>query len=140
MVLDTQVVLDWLVFRDPSCCELGRTLIQARLIWCATPNMYEELMHVLERGVGAAWHPDLAMIAETFDRYAHIVSPEPPCAKHLMRCTDPDDQMFLDLALAVKARWLLSRDRAVLALARRARGHGVDVLTPQNWRKLAPIQ
>ena len=50
-----------------------------------------------------------------------------------MRCTDGDDQKFIDLALGHGARWLLSRDRAVLKLARRARPLGLSVLTPETW-------
>jgi len=40
---------------------------------------------------------------------------------------------FIDLALAHKARWLLSRDRAVLKLGRRTRPLGLEVLTPDAW-------
>jgi len=50
-----------------------------------------------------------------------------------MRCNDPDDQKFVDLALAYGARWLLSRDRAVLKLAKRCRTLGLQVLTPEQW-------
>jgi predicted nucleic acid-binding protein len=50
-----------------------------------------------------------------------------------MRCTDTDDQKFIDLALAHGARWLLSRDRAVLKLGRRTRVLGLEVLTPEIW-------
>jgi len=50
-----------------------------------------------------------------------------------LRCTDRDDQMFIDLALACGARWLLSRDRAVLKLGKRARLLGLDILTPAVW-------
>jgi predicted nucleic acid-binding protein len=50
-----------------------------------------------------------------------------------MRCTDPDDQVFIDLALACKARWLLSKDRALLKLARRARALGLSIQPPASW-------
>ena len=50
-----------------------------------------------------------------------------------MRCTDPDDQTFIDLALSRGAQWLLSRDRAVLKLAKRARVLGLHILTPAAW-------
>ncbi|MFT7776961.1 putative toxin-antitoxin system toxin component, PIN family [Roseateles sp.] len=48
-------------------------------------------------------------------------------------CRDPDDQKFIDLALAARARWLISRDKAVLALAKRARLRGLAILTPERW-------
>ena len=41
-----------------------------------------------------------------------------------MRCKDPDDQRFIDLALAHRAG-LLSKDQAVLCMAKRMRALGV---------------
>lgn len=140
VVIDTQIVMDWLVFRDPSCLALSEAVMRSRLNWCATPRMYAELLHVLGRGVAAAWQPDLALIADSFERHAHRLSDEAPSALHLLRCRDPDDQMFLDLAVAVKARWLFSRDRAVLTLAKRARAHGIQIITPLAWAKLQSQQ
>jgi putative PIN family toxin of toxin-antitoxin system len=135
IVIDTQVVMDWLLFRDPSCAALGEAVTQARLSWHSSPRMYAELLHVLGRGVAAAWQPDLQAIAAHFEQHACRPTQEPPSALHLLRCRDPDDQMFLDLAVAVKARWLFSRDRAVLALAKRARAHGIEIITPLAWNK-----
>ena len=37
------------------------------------------------------------------------------------------------LAIAAKARWLLSHDRAVLKLARPLRALGTEVTTPAAW-------
>jgi len=51
-----------------------------------------------------------------------------------LRCADPDDQMFIDLALAVRACWLFTRDKALLRLAPRARDRGVCVLRPADWQ------
>ena len=50
---------------------------------------------------------------------------------HHNRCTDPDDQKFLDLAIALGR--CMNRDRAVLKLARR-RPLGVTIVSPQHWR------
>jgi hypothetical protein len=33
----------------------------------------------------------------------------------------------------VRARWLVSRDRAVLKLARRAAASGTAIVTPASW-------
>jgi predicted nucleic acid-binding protein len=56
-------------------------------------------------------------------------------ARHRLRCTDPDDQMFVDLALEAGARWLVSRDRAVLRLARPALPLGLAIVAPERWRR-----
>ena len=133
VVLDTQVVLDWLVFRDLSTAALASALESESLHWLTTQAMQDELEHVLDRGVAAALRPDRAAIARTLDRLALRVEPRVPTGPPL-RCSDPDDQMFIDLALAVGAQWLFTRDRALLRLARRARERGVTVLRPADWK------
>jgi predicted nucleic acid-binding protein len=50
-----------------------------------------------------------------------------------LRCTDPSDQKFVDLALSVSGTWLFSRDRAVLKLARRAAPLGCRIVEPGRW-------
>src|SRR5438105_3029821 len=122
VVIDTNVVLDWLVFRNPGCEPLVQALLGGRLQWLATAAMREELAHVLARGVGAAWNPDPGNLWATWDRHAvEVPAVAAGGALSRLRCTDSDDQKFIDLALGHPARWLLSRDRAVLKLARRSR-------------------
>lgn len=137
IIIDTQVVMDWLVFAEPSVQPLVDALIQERLHWIGTPAMRAELHHVLGRGIAAAYAPDLARIDAAFEQYCHCFNDTPARAIRLL-CRDPDDQMFIDLALASGARWLVSRDRAVLALAKRARAVGLSILTPQAWNQALP--
>lgn len=133
-VIDTQVVLDWLVFRDPAAAPLGAAVERGELRWLATAAMRAELDHVLARGVGASWQADRRAVVETFDRLALRAEPgllpEPR-----LRCTDPTDQVFIDLALGARAQWLFSRDRALLRLGRRARPLGLIVTRPADWRR-----
>ena len=133
VVLDTNVVLDWFVFRNPE----GRPLFQAieagRVRWLVTEPMRDELAHVLGRGVVNAWTPDLDQLWESWRRLSELTPPPLPQGDATrLRCTDPDDQKFIDLALT-RARWLVSRDRAVLKLAKRAGRLGVQVLPPGRW-------
>jgi predicted nucleic acid-binding protein len=52
----------------------------------------------------------------------------------LPRCGDPDDQKFLELALASGARWLLSKDNELLRLDRRTSHTGLfSIRLPQLW-------
>jgi predicted nucleic acid-binding protein len=133
-VLDTNVVLDWLVFRHPACSRFPTDLSRGRLRWLASTAMRDELAHVLGRGVGRACNPDTDLIWSTWERWATLVAPRPLTgAATRMRCTDPDDQKFIDLALGHGARWLISRDRAVLKIAKRSRPLGLEVLTPEAW-------
>lgn len=132
VVLDTNVLLDWLVFRDPSTAALANAIAAGRLRWLASAAMRREFDQVLGRPALASWQPDAAAAAGAWDRYAVLAGVEPPPG--LLRCTDPDDQVFIDLALHARAAWLLTRDRALLALAKRARPWGLLVQAPTAWR------
>ena len=134
VVLDTNVVLDWLVFRNPVCAALGGALAAATLRWCASAAMRAELAHVLGRGAAQAWNPDLATLWTLWERNCdELAAPTFLVPAMRLRCTDADDQMFIDFSLAHGARFLLSRDRAVLKLARRARPFGLTITTPADW-------
>ena len=134
IVLDTNVVLDWLVFRNPACAALGDALAARTLRWHASAAMRDELAHVLGRGVGQAWTPGLAALWAQWERdCVELAAPTFLAPAMRLRCTDADDQMFIDFSLAHGACWLLSRDRAVLTLARRARPFGLTITTPSDW-------
>lgn len=134
IVLDTNVVLDWLVFRSTDSQQLRECLTQGKVRWLASAAMREELFHVLARGTLAAWSPNSIHISAAWDRYCLPAAALAPAgAACRLRCSDPDDQKFIDLAVAHEVRWLLSKDRAVLKLAGRARVFGVEILTPAAW-------
>jgi len=126
--------MDWLVFKDARVAPLVQALEASRLRWIGRPAMLAELRHVLGRGVAATYAPDLASIEQAFAVHCHMIEAAPAPAVRLV-CRDKDDQMFIDLALAERAAWLISRDRAVLALAKRARAQGLEILTPEAWLK-----
>ncbi len=132
MVLDTNTVLDWLVFADAGMAPITAALHSGALQWLACTAMREELARTLQYRTLQKWKPDSERTLSTFDRWARLQPTPPPAPQHL-RCSDPDDQMFLDLALAHRARWLLTHDRALLRLARRVRPLGLQVLPPKAW-------
>ena len=140
VVLDTNVVLDWLLFNDPSCTQLGEQLESGRLRWIASREMCAELAHVLARSPLDSRVADAGALWARWDRLAVRSEPLPLSgAAQRLRCTDPDDQIFIDLALAHGARWLLSRDRAVLKLAPRVAAFDLAILSPATWaRRMNP--
>lgn len=133
LVLDTNVVLDWLVFADRNVQGLSEAVESQRVLWWASTAMRTELAHMLAHRDLAAWAPDAAAALSSFDRLAHVVAGGDLATLPALRCRDPDDQGFIDLAVACRARWLVTRDRALLALARPARAHGVEILPPALW-------
>lgn len=132
VVIDTNVVMDWLVFRNPGCGPLVQALEAGVVRWIATEEMRGELAHVLGRGVASTYSPDLALIDDTWVRLATTVPAPLATLVPRLRCTDTDDQKFIELALHA-GRWLITRDRAVLKLARRAAVLGVTITTPERW-------
>jgi predicted nucleic acid-binding protein len=134
IVLDTNVVLDWLLFEDPSSAPLAAAILRRQVRWIATAAMRDELADVLRRGLAAKRNADPAAVLAGWDLQSEVLAEPAPLARGLtLRCSDPDDQKFLDLARAANARWLLSRDRAVLRLARRAAAVGLSITIPERW-------
>lgn len=133
VVLDTNVVLDWLLFCDPRCEALATMLVERRAICVATLEMRQELTSVLDRGTLNDWITDDCELWARWEQFARMVEPLSAPPLHRPRCTDPDDQKFIDLALQVGARALFSRDRAVLRCARPARALGLEIRRPEHW-------
>lgn len=133
VVLDTNAVLDWAVFREPAFAALSAAIDAGHLRWVGTARMRNELAHVLARGHLAAYQSDSLPVLDLWDRYC-VLLPEPAGTAGRLRCSDPDDQMFIDLVVAVSGQWLISRDRAVLKLAKRLRELDIIVATPDGWR------
>jgi putative PIN family toxin of toxin-antitoxin system len=119
LVLDTNVVLDLLVFGDPRAQPLSQELGAGRLRWIATPPMREELARVLaypKLAPRVSFHRgDAHRVLADFDRQAQLVE---VAARAEVTCGDPDDQKFIDLAVAHRCL-LLSKDREVLRMKKR---------------------
>jgi uncharacterized protein len=133
VVLDTNVVLDLLVFHDVRSQGLHQALQAGRLQPLATAPMFDELADVLSRPFLARWQVDAPVVLAQARLLCQQVEAPPPGTSSSPRCADPDDQIFIDLAWSWPARWLFSRDRALLDLARAAHPRGLDVLTPAAW-------
>jgi putative PIN family toxin of toxin-antitoxin system len=126
LVIDTNIALDLFVFRDPATAPLHQALEDATL-WLATAPMREELARVLDypqivRRLQAGWLSADQVLA-AFDQRASL---QPEAPKAVYTCKDPDDQKFIDLAVAHRAA-LLSKDAAVLCMAKRLARLGVAV-------------
>ncbi len=125
VVLDTNIVLDAFVFSDAAALPLRAGLESGSLQWIATADMRAELARVLGYPQIV---PRLAFyqlsaddVLAAFDRHAQAVEAAP---KAPVTCSDPDDQKFIDLAVAHYCP-LLSKDRAVLDMRKRLLALGV---------------
>jgi predicted nucleic acid-binding protein len=143
-VLDTNVWLDWLVFDDPSIAALraargagevdvvgfprGRAELADVL---ARPSTREHALRASARRGAAVPMPAAEALLARYDALATAADDAPGCG---LQCRDSDDQPFLDLAVACGARWLLTKDRALLALAAPARRRfSLAIATPAAY-------
>lgn len=130
VVLDSNVVLDLWLFNEPGVQPLRQALDQGRLHWIGTEAMLAELAWVLARPFALARQPQAGLLLDGWRTRVRLLPVAPDCG---LRCRDPEDQKFIDLAIAAGARWLLSKDRALLDLRRRAARRGLAVLAPAAW-------
>ena len=132
LVLDTNIWLDWLVFDDPAVMPLKSACSDGLVRIAINAACLEELGRVLaypEFALDAATRTALFTQVRdcTYRVDTRLLSPLP-------RCADPDDQKFLELARDAKADWLITKDKALLILARkRFAGAGFRIGTPEHW-------
>ena len=135
LVLDTNVVLDIFHWSNIDAVPIIAALEGGRIECLADEQTLDELQRVLS-------YPQLKltpeMAVDRYSRYSRLVQmiaegEAPP----LPRCKDRDDQKFLELAARCSANLLVTKDKALLALARRAaRSHALSIVRPDS----APLQ
>ena len=136
LVLDTNVWLDWLVFDDPGVAPIRAAVAAGTAEILINSECEAELARVL-----AYPRPrttlDTAAQAACLDACRKIVrvcTTPPNAGTYLPRCRDSDDQKFLELALACGADLLVTRDKALLALARGRAGRlPFGITTPDRF-------
>ncbi|MEA5098036.1 MAG: putative toxin-antitoxin system toxin component, PIN family [Burkholderiaceae bacterium] len=133
IVLDTNVCLDLFVFHDPRWDALLSALQDGAIEAVTREDCRNEWLRVLD-------YPNLPLdgaskmraIGEFDSLIAHI-APTPHTAP-LPLCTDRDDQKFLELARDANAACLITKDKALLKLARKTARAGLFVIaTPETW-------
>lgn len=139
IVLDTNVCLDLFMFRDPRWQILMDALIHGEVRAVSCDDCRREFALVLAYDKMKLSAPAQAEILAQFDQLIalHTRSPEPASpAIALPVCKDGDDQKFLELALAAGADVLVTKDKALLKLARKTLRNGqFRILSPEQWQK-----
>jgi putative PIN family toxin of toxin-antitoxin system len=143
VVLDTNVWLDWLVFDDPGIVPIRNAVGTGRVELYVDAACEAELAEVLARGfakrtLDAAAQADcIAQCRRLSKRIDTTANGVPAYAgmTALPQCSDPDDQKFLEAALAAGAQFLVTKDRALLALAKRRVRLPFRILAPADFRE-----
>ena len=141
LVLDTNVWLDWLVFADPAAAPIRAAVSAGRATVFIDEACDAELArvlayplgrHTLEAAGQAAALAECRRFAQRIERQSLTGGEIAPGAASLPRCRDPDDQKFLELAAAAHASLLITKDAALLELARRP-ALPFRILTPREF-------
>jgi putative PIN family toxin of toxin-antitoxin system len=140
LVLDTNVVLDWLVFHDTGLAWLQQAVEQRRVAVVTHAAAIDELHRVL-----AYPQCQLATLEQEtlLNRYRtacfEAALPAEFTLENLLlpagfpNCRDTDDQHFLALAYHAKADGLVTKDKQVLRLKKRAARFGVTIGSPKEF-------
>ena len=129
VVLDTNVVLSALVFRNPNAAKLRQAWQQGGIVPLVSTATVQELLRVLA-------YPKFHLSAD--DQHELLADYLPYTVSNLIahpapatpQCRDPFDLPFLQLATAGRANLLVSGDRDLLALAGQT---PFAILTPADF-------
>jgi putative PIN family toxin of toxin-antitoxin system len=119
LVLDTNVVLDCTIFGDATVTPLVALLDARAAVALVRDDALDELTRVL-RYPQFALAPEAQAAAMTrYLAWTERVTATGGAKAPLPACRDRDDQKFLEIARDGAAHWLVTRDKALLVLARR---------------------
>jgi putative PIN family toxin of toxin-antitoxin system len=126
LVLDTNVILDLLVFKDPSVEPIQLMLDAKQVDAVRTTASMAELIDVIGRPAFKLSQENQETILQAWERGSRLlentaIEPAP------FTCRDPDDQVFIDMAYSIRPAFLLSKDLRVLELRAIAKHHGVEI-------------
>ena len=126
LVLDTNVILDLLVFKDTSA-EPIRLALEAKQVDAVRGEASMlELIDVIQRPAFKLSQEEQERILQIWESSARLmenaaIEPAP------FTCRDPDDQVFINMAYSLRPALLLSKDLRVLELQAIAKQHGVEI-------------
>lgn len=136
IVIDTNVCLDLFVFEDPRWAALLDALSSGRVKAVTRADCRDEYLFVLNYPHLPLNEASRPLAAARFDALVEVVAPDSRAIR-LPVCTDRDDQKFLEIARDANAAVLVTKDKALLKLARRAaRENLFRIITPEAWVKL----
>lgn len=137
IVLDTNVCLDLFVFRDPRWQNLLTALREGRVHAVTREDCRREWQIVLTYAHLKLDETGRERCEAEFDALIHLLPQTeltPASDTRLPLCRDPDDQKFLELARDARAQVLITKDKALLKLARKIAKSGLFLIqTPETW-------
>ena len=132
LVLDTNVILDLLVFKDPTA-EPIRHLLDAKLVDAVRSEASMlELVDVIQRPIFKLSQQEQEIILLVWESLTRLLENSAFESAPFI-CRDTDDQIFLDMAYSIRPAVLFSKDLRVLELRVSAKGHGVEITNQYDY-------
>ena len=126
LVLDTNVILDLLVFKDRTAEPIWH-LLDAKLVDAVRSEASMlELIDVIQRPTFKLNQEEQVIILQAWESVTRLLENE-AMEPAPFTCRDLDDQVFLDMAYSIQPALLLSKDLRVLELRSIAKPHGVEI-------------
>lgn len=129
VVFDSNVVLSALRFQEGELTWLRGHWAGGQVVALASRETVDELIRVLAYPKFRLVPADIQELLGDYLPYVEIVRAS---AARAVRCRDPGDQKFIDLAVAAKADVLVTGDRDLLALRDAA---PCSIETPAEYRR-----
>ncbi|MCH8621704.1 putative toxin-antitoxin system toxin component, PIN family [Undibacterium sp. TS12] len=134
LVLDTNVCLDLFVFKDPRWAVLLDDLQSGHLSAVTRQDCRDEWIAVLDYPHLSSRHAGSAAVTAVFDAHISCITSASPFSYKLPVCSDKDDQKFLEIARDTQAEVLITKDKALLKLARKMKHAGMfRIETPEQF-------
>lgn len=138
IVIDTNVCLDLFVFRDSRWAALHAALRERSIEAITREDCRMEWLAVLEYRHLPLDADSRPLAAAEFDALITCLDAQmlrPRADVPLPVCRDPDDQKFLELARDADAQILITKDKALLKLAKRTARAGLFwIIAPEAWQ------
>ncbi|WP_432377453.1 putative toxin-antitoxin system toxin component, PIN family [Duganella sp. P38] len=133
VVIDTNVCLDLFVFNDPRWARLVAAIESGAIEAVTRSDCRDEYRIVLHYKHLPLDDDSRPLAAARFDQLIKVVAP-PESGIKLPVCSDKADQKFLEIARDAQAEVLITKDKALLKLARRLAREGMfKVMLPEKW-------
>lgn len=117
IVLDTNILLDLFYFKDKSAQELYWQITQQKVDVYTCTTIWDEFEEVLARKPFLQTPAEIMRIHTKYTVFFIWLDPQHQTTRVI--CSDPDDQIFIDLAAEVAPCHLITKDKDLLKLSRK---------------------
>ena len=126
VVLDTNILLDLFYFKDKSVLYLFECLKTEKVQGFTCELIWEEFAEVLAR---KPFNQTVEEINLIWSNYQHLFKWQAPQRNNSgIKCSDPDDQIFVELAVELAPCSLITKDKDLLILHKKLQKFQVQTL------------